>query len=749
MGTFERIRKTSPYILGLFVLVFVAYMVVSDMGNTAVTSRNNNPSSDPVVTINGEDVIYAYFESEVESRIEDQRLQNEASGQADAEVDDRVIKQGLWQETINNVITSQECKKAGITVTDNEVLDKYMESFPQIAAQIFGDTNTADLGKRLEMCRVIVSDPNRFLNEQIEKIRKNNPNVPDSKLQEFAEQIGRIRKFLVKFEMQIPDQQRRSSLQTLVNTASSMISPLFARNSYINDNSSARVDMFFFDPKKILDTLVNVSDQEMKDYYEKHKKNYKQKPSRKVRYVAFAIAPSTEDSVKTNRTMNSLQKDFLKAITPGEKDTLFSKKFSEYEGVSVPLTSADKIDRKLEPYLLSMKPRDVQGPLALQDGYYFLRLEELKDSADNVKVSASHILFKFAPDKNKDSLMKEAKKVLAMAKKPGANFAELAMKYSEDGSAQSGGDLGFFGKGQMVKPFEEACFKTDSGKVTGIVESEFGYHIIKVTGKKTEKSYAYSYIKLAPKIYDATKKALKNQTQQFKRQVEEGADFMKLAAGKGLKAEESPFLEKEQPLINSYYFTALAFETEKGEILDPSLTISDDEKVYYVIQVTDSRNAGITPFEDMKDMLKAKVRFEKKLNQLMTDAKAFYGKVSGTGSLASVKAIDSTRFRSLPDMKNNGTVSGIGQDFILTTKAFTVPVNKVIEPFIGEKGVYIIQVNNRNIPSDPNSIAQGTKEKMKAMRESTRSNAFYSWFKQVMDDSEILDYRISKWRMRF
>ena len=68
----------------------------------------------------------------------------------------------------------------------------------------------------------------------------------------------------------------------------------------------------------------------------------------------------------------------------------------------------------------------------------------------------------------------------------GEDFAELAMEYSEDGSAESGGDLGSFGLGQMVAPFEEACLELEPGEVSGVVESEFGFHIIKMTSKTEE-----------------------------------------------------------------------------------------------------------------------------------------------------------------------------------------------------------------------------------------------------------------------
>lgn len=102
------------------------------------------------------------------------------------------------------------------------------------------------------------------------------------------------------------------------------------------------------------------------------------------------------------------------------------------------------------------------------------------------EVRARHILFQLpadAPQAARDSVKRLAEQVHAQAV-GGADFAELAKKYSSDGSAQQGGDLGYFGRGQMVPAFENAAFALQPGQVSGIVESPFGYHIIKLEDKR-------------------------------------------------------------------------------------------------------------------------------------------------------------------------------------------------------------------------------------------------------------------------
>jgi peptidyl-prolyl cis-trans isomerase C len=113
------------------------------------------------------------------------------------------------------------------------------------------------------------------------------------------------------------------------------------------------------------------------------------------------------------------------------------------------------------------------------------------------RVSASHILIKVDPKASEASKADSLKKIEAIKSKldNGEDFAELATKNSDCPSSNKGGDLGFFGRGQMVKPFEDAAFALNPGEVSGIVETQFGYHIIKVQEKQIATTLAYDDIK--------------------------------------------------------------------------------------------------------------------------------------------------------------------------------------------------------------------------------------------------------------
>ena len=131
------------------------------------------------------------------------------------------------------------------------------------------------------------------------------------------------------------------------------------------------------------------------------------------------------------------------------------------------------------------------------------------------RVKASHILIKVdegAPEEKKAEARKKIKEVQQKVQK-GEDFAELAKTYSEGPSAPRGGNLDFFGRGQMVKPFEDAAFSMKPNETSDIVETKFGYHLIKVVDKQPAKKMAYADVK------DRIDKHLKDQKLRTERQL--------------------------------------------------------------------------------------------------------------------------------------------------------------------------------------------------------------------------------------
>lgn len=134
-------------------------------------------------------------------------------------------------------------------------------------------------------------------------------------------------------------------------------------------------------------------------------------------------------------------------------------------------------------------------------------------------VKASHILIKVDPEADEDQI-KMAKSTIEKINsqiKSGEDFATLAKQYSQDPSSENGGDIGFFERGQTLKPFEEAAFTLEPGDVSDIVKTEAGYHLIKVTDKQREGSLSFDEVKVSLKNYLKERKILNSISEYVKK----------------------------------------------------------------------------------------------------------------------------------------------------------------------------------------------------------------------------------------
>ena len=162
---------------------------------------------------------------------------------------------------------------------------------------------------------------------------------------------------------------------------------------------------------------------------------------------------------------------------------------------------------------------------------------------------ASHILIVANADTDKEKAKAKAEEVLKEVQKSPAKFAELAKQYSQDpGSAQKGGDLGFFGHGMMVKAFEDIVFKQKEGEISGLVQSDFGYHIIKVTGIKPGKQRPLDEVRseiVAELKAQAASRKFAEAAEAFTNMVYEQSDSLAPAAEKfKLKVEKTGLIGK-------------------------------------------------------------------------------------------------------------------------------------------------------------------------------------------------------------
>jgi peptidyl-prolyl cis-trans isomerase D len=274
--------------------------------------------------------------------------------------------------------------------------------------------------------------------------------------------------------------------------------------------------------------------------------------------------------------------------------------------------------------------------------------------------SASHILIPVKPDakdEEKAAAKKLADEVYAKVKANPAKFADLAKEYSKDpGSAQQGGDLGSFGRGSMVKPFEEAVFAAKVNELLPPVQSDFGWHIIKVTGVREARTRPFEEVRAQIEADLKRQKAahkFASATDQFQNLVYEQADSL-AGVGKALelKVETTPFITRAQAqaigLGNPKFVEAL-FSPESIQNKRNTEAIEVAANSVIAGRIVEYKPAAPRPFAEVKDEIR---------NQLMRKAASELAQKSGQEKLKLLEAGKSDKDVGLkfagPMMVNRG-----------------------------------------------------------------------------------------------
>lgn len=222
---------------------------------------------------------------------------------------------------------------------------------------------------------------------------------------------------------------------------------------------------------------------------------------------------------------------------------------------------------------------------------------------------ASHILISAADQAEKPKAKARAEELLSQIQKTPAIFAELAKKNSQDpGSAAKGGDLGFFGRGMMVKPFEDATYGLKEGEISGIVESDFGFHIIKLTGIHPAKEKPFAEVKA--EIEDELKKAgasrkFAEAAEAFSNMVYEQSDSLKPVAEKfKLTITQSDWVGRKPvgavgPLANEKLLAAL-FSDDVVKNKRNTEAVETATNTLVAARILEHKPSARQPFESVK-----------------------------------------------------------------------------------------------------------------------------------------------------
>ena len=448
----------------------------------------------------------------------------------------------------------------------------------------------------------------------------------------------------------------------------------------------------------IKDSDVKITDSEIVDFMKKNEKKFKADESREVEYVLIEDKASAADAAEIKSKMDALlsgsvvynqataKNDTVAGFrtTKNAIDFVNSNSDVPYDSTYIakkdlPAVDADK--------LFNLAPGAVYGPYVFGDYYCISKSMGMKPG---VNAKASHILIGYegtqVPNqkekRTKEQAKAKAESILAQVIANPDSFLMLAFTSSDDSSAQQGGDLGYFGPNQMVKPFNDFVFNNSIGRV-GLVETDFGFHIIKITDKQDGIRLAT----VAQKIEASEVTSDKIFTQATKFEMEAAnKDFVKAAKDMGLTVAPAVSVkgmdENFGSLGKQRNIVRWAFENGVKEGSVKRFEVANMGHVIAKVKSIDK--SGLVADSVARPYVEQILKNKKK-------AALIKAKMTGSSLEAIAKSVGNTVQHATDLTMENTMLPNVGPEPKVVGNAFALAANKLSAPIEGNTGVYVVK----------------------------------------------------------
>jgi peptidyl-prolyl cis-trans isomerase D len=659
MSTLQFLREKAGVLVAGVIGLSLFLFVVSDFFGRGRGQRLKQKKYYEIGRINGEYISYQDYEQRVQNLLEIYKL----SGTTNIdEATSEKIREQMWQQMVREKILDVQYKGLGIGVSTEELDELVLGNNPHpIVKQLFTDRQTGQFNKS-------------FLVNFLKSIE----------VDETA------KKYWLFFEDEIIADRMNSKYNSLVTKGLYVTSK---QAEFENSLALRTVDFSYLlkNYSNVADSTVKVSDSEINSYYSSHKQGFKKTAERDIEYVTFDITPSEDDKMQAEKWINNAKNEFATATDAVQFINTTSD--TRHTGFYIPLS---EVPDSLRAFAKKENMKEVYGPYLENGTYKLARLLDASDRPDSVH--ARHILI--SPKQNLTLAQVKVKAdSLVKVLKSGASFQTIAEANSDDqGSAQLGGDLGWFKEGRMVVPFNNACFTAKKGVLT-TVETNFGIHIIEVLDQsKKVRKYDLGIIdrKIIPS--SITNQKVYAEASRFAGTIDTYDKFNKAIVSQNVNKRVAnnitpqqktlPGLDKPRPLIMAL------FQADPGKIvLDANqqavFEIGDKYVVGFCTKVNEE---GTASEKDVKNDIKYNIMKDKKadiistqLNNLKKEGKT----LEDIANKAGVRVQEATQvnFKSY-------SVPGAGIEPALIGYASLADQNVISGPVKGNNGVYLINVNN-------------------------------------------------------
>ena len=571
-------------------------------------------------------------------------------------------------------------------------------------------------------------------------------------INKFSNFIAEIKEINPQSYLQWSSQENQFNEQIKVNTyfnliASGLNSTFYqGKNQYLNSNSIADISFVKIPYSIISDSLVSVKNSEISKYIKENPVDFEQKSTRDISYVTFTESPSNQDEMDLRNKMNSLLNDRneynqvskLNESLPGFLTTddleffLTENSDVEYDSVYRPKGFYSSEHAQM---IFNLNNNNTYGPYVDGD---FLKISKMLDKKINGNVRASHILVSYNGSqgsnpqitRTKSEARTEANRILRLVRSNSDNFSSYALELSDGPSKNNGGDLGFFQEGAMVKPFNDFVFTNRVGR-TGLVETDFGYHVIKVVAKEDVVKVGTLALRNIPS--ERTSDSIFNIASKFEidlastsniNDTAKNLDFeVKSLNSIGELDHDLPDMESQRRLVQWLF-------NEETNINDyKRFDLSSGG--YVIVQLTEKNEDGlmspglasINVLPILKNKKKAKIIIDKNR------------KYKSLEEIASNNNLEINNVSALN--QSTPIVAQAGFEPKVIGTAFGLEINGISSLVEGESGVYMIKLNALKDPEEIESYSAFENQ----LTNKLRTNLDFNIIQSLKNSADISDNR--------
>lgn len=702
MAILENIRKRTTVLILIIGLALFAF-VISGIFTSDGLSGGKVGSS--VGEVNGEEISIDAFRARVE-----RASRGNTGGMSSLQ-----IVNSVWNQLVRSTILSQQMEGLGIAIESDQIIN-VIQSNPGI------------------------SQNPQFLDE--------NGNFSELRFREFLAELranapAQYQDWLQDEEAIIQSAREQTYFNLIRAGVGATLNEGKADYELANDKVSIQYARVPY--SSIPDSTVIIGKNLISDYIKEHPEQYKQEKARDIQYVYFEDKASPEDEAAISEIIADLLEDQVEYSQ--ERDTndtiagfrttpdvaAFLERNSDTQFDTV-FKARNELPTALADSILSLEIGEIYGPYRDSGSFKVTRMMAKKEGGS---VKASHILIAYEGaqranpqvTRTKEEAEARARELLAQAKQTGTVFAELARDNSDGPSAPQGGDLGYFQEGVMTDAFNDFAFQNPVGHI-GMVETEFGYHIVKIDDKRDVVQLATLSRKIEPS--EETLNSLFTEATKFEMATTEGDkqftdvakenEFVVRPVNK-IKAmdEVLPGLGAQRAVVQ----WAFNEDTDLGDIRRFSINNG-----YAVVQLTAKYQEGLMSVEDASAAVLPILRKQEKARRIIGANKGksmeeFASSNNQTVSTATALTVKSP------------TIPGSGREPLVVGRAFALEEGATSDLIEGESGVFIIQLTSREEAPELDNYATYANN----LRTANAARVSTAVYEALKEDAEIEDNR--------